>query len=82
MIDKLRAYAGKYLAPQAQGDTNMAIAAIQYRIKVRTTRLPDIDAWLANTSKRAAKRQKNQRHRVMMLVVKRSKAWGCSRSGG
>ncbi|MYN45486.1 M1 family peptidase [Pseudoduganella sp. FT93W] len=47
MLDKLRAYAGKYLAPEAQGDTNMAIAAIQYRIKVRTTRLPEIDAWLA-----------------------------------
>jgi len=47
MVDKLRAYAGKYLSPQAQGDTNMAIAAIQYRINVRTTRIPEIDAWLA-----------------------------------
>ncbi len=47
MVGKLRAYAGKYLSPQAQGDTNMVIAAIQYRIKVRATRLPEIDAWLA-----------------------------------
>lgn len=47
MIDKLRAYAAKYLAPEAQGDTNMAIAAIQYRLKVRETRLPEIEAWLA-----------------------------------
>ena len=47
MIDKLRAYAKKYLAADAQGDTRTAIASIQYRLKLRTTRLPEIDAWLA-----------------------------------
>jgi aminopeptidase N len=47
MIDKLRAYAQQYLPADAQGDTRNAIASIQYRVKVRTTRLPEIDAWLA-----------------------------------
>ena len=47
MIDKLRSYAKLYLAPDTQGDAKAAIAAIQSRIKVRTTRLPEIDAWLA-----------------------------------
>jgi aminopeptidase N len=47
MIDKLRAYAKEHLPADAQGDTKTAIASIQYRVKVRTTRLPEIDAWLA-----------------------------------
>ncbi|GJI98978.1 aminopeptidase [Duganella caerulea] len=47
MIDKLRAYAKQYLPAEAQGDTRTAIASIQYRVKLRTTRLPEIDAWLA-----------------------------------
>jgi aminopeptidase N len=46
MIGKLRAYASQYLRADAQGDTKTAIASIEYRIKVRTQRLPQIDAWL------------------------------------
>ncbi|GJJ00155.1 aminopeptidase [Duganella rhizosphaerae] len=47
MIDKLRAYAKQYLPAEAQGDTKTAIASIQYRVKLRTTRLPEINSWLA-----------------------------------
>ncbi|MFS2003086.1 M1 family metallopeptidase [Duganella sp. CT11-25] len=47
MVGKLRAYAQRHLAAEAQGDTRTAIAAIEYRIKVRSKRLPQIDAWLA-----------------------------------
>nr|WP_315261345.1 M1 family metallopeptidase [uncultured Duganella sp.] len=46
MIGKLQAYAKEYLPVEAQGDTKTAIASIQYRIKVRAQRLPQIDAWL------------------------------------
>ena len=46
MIGKLQAYAKEYLPADAQGDTRTAIASIQYRIKVRSQRLPQIDAWL------------------------------------
>lgn len=47
MIGKLRAYARQRLAADAQGDAKTAIAAVEYRIKVRSKRLPQIDAWLA-----------------------------------
>ncbi|NVM79809.1 aminopeptidase N [Duganella sp. SG902] len=47
MIGKLQAYAGKHLAAEARGDARTAIAAVEYRIKVRNKRLPQIDAWLA-----------------------------------
>jgi aminopeptidase N len=47
MIGKLQAYAKQYLPADAQGDTKTAIASIEYRIKVRSKRLPEIDAWLA-----------------------------------
>jgi aminopeptidase N len=47
MVGKLRAYAKEHLAADSQGDTKTAIASIQYRVKVRATRLPEIDAWLA-----------------------------------
>jgi len=47
MVGKLRAYARQYLTAEAAGDTNTAIAAVEYRIKVRSQRLPQIDAWLA-----------------------------------
>jgi aminopeptidase N len=46
MIGKLQAYAKQYLPADAQGDTKTAIASIEYRIKVRSKRLPEIDAWL------------------------------------
>ena len=47
MVAKLNAYAEQYLAADARGDVKNAIASIQYRIKVRKERLPQIDAWLA-----------------------------------
>ena len=47
MIGKLQAYASKYLSEDARGDTKTAIASVEYRIKVRNQRLPQIDAWLA-----------------------------------
>jgi aminopeptidase N len=47
MIGKLQAYAQQHLAADATGDTKTAIAAVEYRIKVRSKRLPQIDAWLA-----------------------------------
>jgi aminopeptidase N len=47
MVGKLNAYAGANLAPGSRRDVDTAIADIQYRIKLRGTRLPEIDAWLA-----------------------------------
>ncbi|PHV06318.1 aminopeptidase [Janthinobacterium sp. BJB412] len=47
MIVKLKAYADANLSASARGDTKSAIAGIEYRIKVRSERLPEIDAWLA-----------------------------------
>lgn len=46
MVGKLRAYAQQHLPAEAQGDTRTAIASVEYRIKVRAQRLPQIDAWL------------------------------------
>lgn len=46
MVGKLQAYAKQYLPADALGDTKTAIASIEYRIKVREKRLPQIDAWL------------------------------------
>jgi aminopeptidase N len=47
-IAKLDAYAQKYLAAGSRRDADTAAAGIRYRIKVRTERLPAIDAWLAS----------------------------------
>ena len=46
MVDKVRAYAEKHLAPDARRDAETAVAAIQDRLKVRTQRVPEIDSWL------------------------------------
>ena len=46
-IDKLTAYAGANLAAGSRRDVDTSIAGIRDRIKVRTERLPAIDAWLA-----------------------------------
>jgi aminopeptidase N len=48
MAGKLNAYAGANLAPTSRRDVDTAIAAIRDRIRVRTERLPEIDAWLAS----------------------------------
>ncbi|MET3106267.1 aminopeptidase N [Oxalobacteraceae bacterium GrIS 2.11] len=47
MVGKLNAYAKAHLAASALGSTKTAIANINYHVKVRTQRLPEIDAWLA-----------------------------------
>jgi aminopeptidase N len=46
MIGKLEAYATRYMTPQSRGRVDVAIASIRDRIRVRTTRLPDITRWL------------------------------------
>ncbi len=48
MIDKINAYAEKYLAADARRDARTAAASIAYRIKIKQERLPAIDAWLAS----------------------------------
>ncbi|HEX2763541.1 MAG TPA: M1 family metallopeptidase [Allosphingosinicella sp.] len=51
MIGKLEDFATRYLTPQSRGRADVAIAAVRDRIRVRTTRLPDISRWLeAKTS--------------------------------
>ncbi|PIF12537.1 M1 family metallopeptidase [Janthinobacterium sp. 13] len=47
MIAKLEAYAQANLPASARGDADSSVAGIKYRIKVRTERLPAVDAWLA-----------------------------------
>lgn len=46
MIGKLKAYAEKYLTPDARRDSETAMADVAYRIKIRNERLPAIGAWL------------------------------------
>lgn len=47
MIGKLQAYAQQHLTANTSGDAKTSIASVEYRIKVRSKRLPQIDAWLA-----------------------------------
>ncbi len=46
-IAKLEAYASANLAPGSRRDAETAVASIKDRIKARSERLPEIDAWLA-----------------------------------
>ena len=46
MVGKLEDFAKRHLNPQARGRVDVAIAAIRDRIRVRSTRLPDITRWL------------------------------------
>lgn len=46
MIDKLNAYATRYLTPQSRRSADRAISAIQDRVRVRRERLPEITRWL------------------------------------
>lgn len=50
MIAKLNAYAAAYLAPSARRDAKAMAANVAYWVKVRNSRLPLIDAWLARNS--------------------------------
>jgi aminopeptidase N len=47
MVDKLNAYAKDHIPASALGSTKTAVATINYHIKVRTQRVPEITAWLA-----------------------------------
>lgn len=46
MIDKIRAFAERYIAPGSRRDAERTINAIQTRIKLLKERRPKIDAWL------------------------------------
>ncbi|HEX8623321.1 MAG TPA: M1 family metallopeptidase [Allosphingosinicella sp.] len=46
MIAKLEDYAKRHLSPQSRGRVDVAIASIRDRVRVRSTRLPDITRWL------------------------------------
>ena len=46
MVGKIRAYADAHLAAGSRRAAETAIANIVYRSKVRSERLPAVDAWL------------------------------------
>jgi len=46
MIGKLKKFADAHIAPTSRRATETSIANIQYRVKVRNERLPEVDAWL------------------------------------
>jgi aminopeptidase N len=46
MVAKLEDFATRYMTPTSRGRVDVAIASIRDRVKVRTTRLPDITRWI------------------------------------
>jgi aminopeptidase N len=46
MVGKLEDYAKRHLTAQSRGRVDVAIASIRDRVRVRTTRLPDVTRWL------------------------------------
>lgn len=46
MVDKIRAFADKYIAPTSRRSAETAIASIQTRLKLRAQQLPQVEAWL------------------------------------
>ncbi|MGF6495989.1 aminopeptidase N [Luteibacter sp. 621] len=46
MIDKVQAFATKYIAEGSRRDADTTVATIRYRVMVRDQRLPAVDAWL------------------------------------
>jgi aminopeptidase N len=46
MVAKLEDFATRHMTPQSRGRVDVAIASIRDRIRVRSTRLPDITRWL------------------------------------
>jgi aminopeptidase N len=46
MVAKLEDFATRYMTPQSRGRVDVAIASIRDRVRVRSTRLPDITRWL------------------------------------
>lgn len=51
MIAKLQAYAQQHLDASARREADTAVSTIQYRLKVRKERVPDIAAWLDQQAK-------------------------------
>ena len=51
MAGKLSQYAERYMTPQSRRSADVAIAAIQDRVRIRRTRLPDITRWLEKTGR-------------------------------
>ena len=48
MVAKLKSYADAHRAETSRGDTELAAAAVDDRIRVRSRVLPDVSRWLAN----------------------------------
>ena len=46
MVDKIKAFADKYIEPTSRRDAETSMANITYRVMVRNERLPEVDAWL------------------------------------
>ena len=46
MVDKIKAFADKYIAATSRRDAEQVMAGIQTRVKLRAQRMPQIDAWL------------------------------------
>lgn len=46
MVAKLEDFATRYMTPQSRGRIDVAISSIRDRVRVRSTRLPDITKWL------------------------------------
>jgi aminopeptidase N len=46
MVDKINAFADKYIAATSRRDAETVIAGIQTRVKLRAERKPQVDAWL------------------------------------
>lgn len=46
MVDRINAFAEKYITPTSRRDAARVVNGIQTRVKLRQQRLPQIDAWL------------------------------------
>jgi len=55
-IDKLNAFAAAHVPENARQDYVLAAARVRYFAKVRATRLPEVDAWLASPANSSASR--------------------------
>lgn len=51
MITKLNAYASAHLDPSARGELETVVNAIEYRMKLKRERVPEIRAWLDQLGK-------------------------------
>jgi len=56
MIDKVHAYADKYLDKGSRRAADTAVSSIENRLRVRAEQLPAIDAWLAKHGGKNASR--------------------------